>query len=773
MKKIFILLLSLSFISAYAQQWVSTAPANKKAVIEEFTGHQCTWCPAGHKIVDDLVKTNPGKVYGINIHSGSFAVTNSTYIYDFTTPEGDVLDDASGLGGYPAGSVNRNDVPWAVDRGQFATKATAIIAQPSPVNVAVRSVFDKKTGLLTTDVEVYYTGNGVGTFNRLSVFLIQDSIYGPQTGGTTNYPANYKNGQYIHNKVLRKVLNKIVGGDSILTISSGTFKKYTYVTRLPSYIKNVPVDIDNMSVVAFVSESISKILTADKSKVTYDNTVVPISVSHSDNGTVFNTCMESVTPKLTISNNSATAITNFELAINLNGIEYTQVVNKAIAPSGTENITLSPIPFSPIGNNKITISGIYKINTNANLYDNDIFMDNYDISFQAYKKDAYLSDVSLNMETSAPIVDNSNSPNLSFVNKASMGAVWEIGAESTTATILINLHSSRNNNKPNNLMVGRAKLANSDSLKFSYYYAYSDGVENGIAPSLTLSYTDDCGVTWKKLDSITCTQTGQPASATAYYIPKSSEYIKRDINISSLKGKNDVLFRLTALPVSTGNALFIDQINLKNSGSSTSSDSFYSKITLPGLPVDSLKDVTGAFTLIKDTVYNWNVDSVKIPATWSIKTVCDNNLCYDYPAVKTKDFTASGSSTNDVLKIGFRNNKIAGYGYVKATITKKGSTNAADKKAYKFSLLVSGTASVSLVSDVNEKLLYYFDNKIFVDRDFKNAQLQVVDINGRQIMDTKVSSDNIDFVPTTNGIYIATVVKDGQVAKTIKFSTAK
>jgi len=203
-------------------------------------------------------------------------------------------------------------------------------------------------------------------------------------------------------------------------------------------------------------------------------------------------------------------------------------------------------------------------------------------------------------------------------------------------------------------------------------------------------------------------------------------------------------------------------------------DSFNYKMVLPGTAKDTSHDVSGNFTLVKDQVYTWKIESIaNLLPTWKLVTVCDNFLCYNYPTVTNKDFTAKGVFAEDYIKLGILHNKKPGYGFAEASITKKGSTLPTDTKKYKFSLLVTATGSVNLISDATEKLLYYFDNRIFIDKDLIGSDVQVFDMKGQQLMSSKVNSDNIDFNPSTNGIYIAIVSKDGQVLKTHKFTTSK
>ncbi|MFM7823857.1 MAG: hypothetical protein ACKPB3_08805, partial [Bacteroidota bacterium] len=88
MKKLFTLsAMALASFSAFAQLPVSQQPAPKNAIIEEFTGVNCVYCPDGHKIAAQITAANPGRAFAVNIHTGSFA-TPSAGQPDFRTPDG-------------------------------------------------------------------------------------------------------------------------------------------------------------------------------------------------------------------------------------------------------------------------------------------------------------------------------------------------------------------------------------------------------------------------------------------------------------------------------------------------------------------------------------------------------------------------------------------------------------------------------------------------------------------------------------------------------------
>ena len=93
MKKILLSVLSLSlFGAASAQTIVSTSVEKKAPVLEEFTGANCTYCPDGHKIAQQLKDANDDVVL-VNIHAGSFA----PQIPPYRTPFGEAIDDLAAV----------------------------------------------------------------------------------------------------------------------------------------------------------------------------------------------------------------------------------------------------------------------------------------------------------------------------------------------------------------------------------------------------------------------------------------------------------------------------------------------------------------------------------------------------------------------------------------------------------------------------------------------------------------------------------------------------
>lgn len=265
MKKLTLLVLGLvAGFMASAQMFVSTEPANRNVVIEEFTGRNCGYCPDGHVIANQICNNNPGRVWAVNIHAGSYAPTSYP---NFNTTVSTQICNGSGVSGFPAGMVNRSTAQ-AQGRGQWSGTASQQMAQASELNVGGQVVIDPETREASVTVEVYYTGNSAEATNYLTVYMIQDSIWGSQSGGSSN-PAQWVGGQYCHMHVLRAAINESTWGDAIAPTTAGTLitKEYTYT--IPEVIgspNGVDVDINNIHFIAFVSEKTSgirKVLSAN------------------------------------------------------------------------------------------------------------------------------------------------------------------------------------------------------------------------------------------------------------------------------------------------------------------------------------------------------------------------------------------------------------------------------------------------------------------------------------------------------------------------------
>ncbi len=234
-----------------AQQFVSTDPQNRNAVIEEFTGRNCGYCPDGHVIANSIVHANPGRVWAVNVHAGGYAPTSYP---NFNTGVSTTICNGFQVTGFPAGVVNRSTAT-AQGRGSWQSLTNQQLSQAAECNVAGQVVVNPVTRLAKINVEVYYTANSASANNYLTIVMLQDSIWGSQSGGNTN-PEQFVNGQYCHMHILRDAITAD-WGDEIAPTTAGTLIQKEYVYEIPASIgspNGVEVDLENISFLAYVEE---------------------------------------------------------------------------------------------------------------------------------------------------------------------------------------------------------------------------------------------------------------------------------------------------------------------------------------------------------------------------------------------------------------------------------------------------------------------------------------------------------------------------------------
>lgn len=262
MKKITLSLLVFSAAVAHAQLPVSQVAGKKKALIEEFTGIHCGYCPDGHKISDQITSGNPTKVFSVNVHAGSYA-TPSTGEKDFRTTDGTAILAIPGMlvSGFPAGDVNRAPCTspqqsggLAMSRGSWNSAVSTILNQNAYVNIAGEASLNTTTRVLTVNIEAYYTAAGPAA-NYLTVMVKQDNILGTQSGGSTYYPAMMVGSQYKHNHALRDVITTGSTGEVMGSTAMGYKYTKTLTYTVPATVGNITVALADLDIVAFVSEA--------------------------------------------------------------------------------------------------------------------------------------------------------------------------------------------------------------------------------------------------------------------------------------------------------------------------------------------------------------------------------------------------------------------------------------------------------------------------------------------------------------------------------------
>ena len=341
-------LLALSF-PLKAQQFVSTEPANRNVILEEFTGRNCTWCPSGHVIANQIAASHPGRFWAINVHAGGFSPNTFP---NLNTTDGEAIRAGFGVTSFPSGVVNRSTAS-AIGRDQWTSQTNTQLGQASECNVAGRAVINPQTRAAIITVEVYYTGNSTADENFLTVAMLQDSILGSQTGMGDN-PAQVIGNQYCHMHVLRDIINQSAWGDVISPTTQGTLITRTFEYQIPETIGNpngTEVDIYNVFFLAWVSErqqgqTTRPILTGCELQTVYgsDEPIYPAVMGVSQ--AAGTTCTHTKDIEVAVQNLGTEAITSLTVEVEMEG--QTQTINwEGEIPQygGAKLTTTMEVPF--------------------------------------------------------------------------------------------------------------------------------------------------------------------------------------------------------------------------------------------------------------------------------------------------------------------------------------------------------------------------------------------------------------------------------------------
>ena len=426
MRKTLLSAILLTFGYANSQTFVSTTPENRKAILEEYTGVNCVFCPQGHVIANNIVNANPDNAFIINIHQGNFSTPGAGQP-DFRTPFGNAIvlqsynNSISGFG-YPAASMNRDVFTGlsihpgftAMFRNNWTNAANQIIAQSSYVNVGVQGVINAQTRELSVTVEVYYTGNSPVSTNKINIALLQNNTLGPQTGG--NMGNNYNH--------MHRLVHMITGqwGADITTTTSGSFYTQTFTYTIPAAYNNIPAEIGELEFVAFVTETQQKIISGNGAKPTFtglaNNDVKLKSIE-----SISSQCVSTISPKVTIQNMSQTPLTSLPIQYNINsGENATYNWTGNLAPLTSTVVELPSYNFTLNPTNTLAVS-IPSDDNNADNSGNTTFnkaaeTDQTNITIRI-TTDQYGSETTWNLKNDAGVTVASGGP---YTDAGSAGA---------------------------------------------------------------------------------------------------------------------------------------------------------------------------------------------------------------------------------------------------------------------------------------------------------------------------------------------------------------
>lgn len=251
-----------------------SANKTRTAVLEDFTGVRCVYCPDGHdraKAIDDDYKE---RFIIIATHAGGYA-TPATGWPNYTTPYGNAILNQAMITGFPSGTISRmpaeelGATPMKPDgmgmgRTEWRTAAEMAMGMPAPVNLGAKATFDPATRKLTVRVDMYYTADET-VANNLNVAILQDNIVSRQITMSSGSKGDYN---YIQNNVLRHYITGQWGEVIAEPKTKGSKITKTYTYDVPADYNGTGTEgggavvAEDLKIVAFVTQGRKTVLNA-------------------------------------------------------------------------------------------------------------------------------------------------------------------------------------------------------------------------------------------------------------------------------------------------------------------------------------------------------------------------------------------------------------------------------------------------------------------------------------------------------------------------------
>jgi hypothetical protein len=236
--------------------WTANTNVDRNVLIEDFTGHVCTNCPAAAVIASTLETNNPGRVFVASIHAsldGSFqGLEPPEFITDFTTIAGNTYaTEIDGFVGNPMGTTNRTltgyqpGVIWQLDSKWVLNTNDLLTTNDLSANLQLKYNYYPSTNSIFVHTETEFVSELEGTYN-IVLYLIRDTVIAPQkliTGATEE--------EYHHHSVLTDNINGSWGTQMVsgtVAVGEKFYNNFSY--QIPT--TDSTFNIENLSLITYV-----------------------------------------------------------------------------------------------------------------------------------------------------------------------------------------------------------------------------------------------------------------------------------------------------------------------------------------------------------------------------------------------------------------------------------------------------------------------------------------------------------------------------------------
>jgi hypothetical protein len=237
----------------------------RNILIEDFTGHQCVYCPAAADLAHALHEANPSRVFVASIHAGPTGmgdfqvVTPPDYPIDFTNAQGLEIGtyfgaNDGGFIGNPRGAINRFNNGFIFQSPALWASMLSDQLNQNSLKVNIQSALNyyPQTKGAFLHVEVQKLDQSLTNELGIVTYLIEDSLVGDQ-----KMSDNSHNSSYIHRDIHRGNLNNQTFGRTLTSNDLSNGKYYVnYSFVVPNQLDGA-FNAENMHVLVYVYDKVT------------------------------------------------------------------------------------------------------------------------------------------------------------------------------------------------------------------------------------------------------------------------------------------------------------------------------------------------------------------------------------------------------------------------------------------------------------------------------------------------------------------------------------
>ena len=238
----------------YKQQVGQGGTADRKVLLEDFTGHTCVNCPTAALLGQNLKNFYGNRLILMAVHAGYFARPQSApFNADYRSQAGEAWDQFFNISanGNPNALINRqrNNTFWHFPPGSWSTKLAEVMQGEAPARIELTTNYNTTSRQLGISAKTTFLTALQGNY-ILQVCLVEDSLVSAQRNNDPNAGATPVIENYVHRHVLREAVNGIWGDQILSNPKTGNSATKTYQLTLPQAYRH-----QHCSVVVFVYDA--------------------------------------------------------------------------------------------------------------------------------------------------------------------------------------------------------------------------------------------------------------------------------------------------------------------------------------------------------------------------------------------------------------------------------------------------------------------------------------------------------------------------------------